>query len=43
MSHWSTKSKGRNRKFNALVGLEAIDTARGEEIRRFLFTAQDLE
>jgi hypothetical protein len=43
MSHRSTKSKGRNRKFDTLVGLEAIDTARGKEIRRFLFAAQDLE
>jgi hypothetical protein len=43
MSHRSTKSKGRNSKLDALVSLEAIDTARGKEIRRFLFAAQDLE
>lgn len=42
-SHRSTKSEGRNRKLNALVSLEAIDTASGKEIRRFLFAAQDLE
>jgi hypothetical protein len=43
MSHRSTESKGRNRKLDALVSLEAIDTARGKEIRRFLVAAQDLE
>jgi hypothetical protein len=43
MSHRSTKAKGRNSKLDALVSLEAIDTASGEEIRRFLFAAQDLE
>lgn len=43
MSHRSTKSKGRNRELDALVSLEAIDTARGKEIRRFLVAAQDLE
>jgi hypothetical protein len=43
MSHRSTKSKGRNRKLDALVSLEAIDIASGKEIRRFLFAAQDLE
>jgi len=43
MSHRSTKRKGRNRKLDAFVSLEAIDTARGKEIRRFLFAAQDLE
>jgi hypothetical protein len=43
MSHRSTKSKGRNSKLDALVSLEAIDTASGKEIRRFLFAAQDLE
>ena len=43
LSHRSTKSEGRNRKLNALVSLEAIDTASGKEIRRFLFAAQDLE
>jgi hypothetical protein len=43
ISHRSTKSKGRNRKLDALVSLEAIDTARGKEIRCFLFAAQDLE
>lgn len=43
MSHRSAKSKGRDRKLDALVSLEAIDIASGKEIRCFLFTAQDLE
>jgi hypothetical protein len=43
VSHRSTESKGRNSKLDALVSLEAINTARGKEIRCFLFAAQDLE
>lgn len=43
MSHRSTKAKGRNRKLDALVSVEAIDTVSGKEIRRFPFAAQDLE
>lgn len=42
-SHRSGDKKGRNRKLNALVSLEAIDAARGKEIRRLLCTAQYLE
>jgi hypothetical protein len=43
MSHRSTKSKGRNRKLDALVSLKTIDTTRGKEIRSLLLAAQDLE
>jgi len=39
----STDSQGRDGKLHTLVRLEAINTARGEEIRRILRATQDLE
>ena len=42
-AYWSGKSQRRNCEFNVLVRFEAIDAARGKEIRGILRSAQDLE
>jgi hypothetical protein len=42
-SHRSGNNKSWNCELNTLIRLESIDTARGKEIRRLLFTAQYLE
>ncbi len=42
-THRSTDSTTRNGQFNALVRIETVDAAVGEQIRRIMGTAQELE